>query len=77
MYKIDASIYLKKEAVHFQLDSARLCFEFTVVLEVEVESQQPAVAKVFDYYESGIVELSQCVSLLNLEFLQEIDSATV
>lgn len=36
-----------------------MCFTFSVVLETEVTNQQPALAKVFDYYESS--ELPKCL----------------
>lgn len=48
-----------------EIPREELCVAFSVVLETTVTSQQPAIAKVFDYYESGLqatilYELSEC-----------------
>ena len=36
-----------------QIPSEELCFAFSIVLENQVTNQEPALAKVFDYYESS------------------------
>lgn len=61
-----------------QLSSSNLCFEFRINLEVEVNAQQPAMARVFDYYESEyettiFYELTPCIEL----YLEQVDVSIV